>query len=214
MITATTFSKTGSKAAEAVKLDDSVFGKEVTNHTLLKEAYLAYLANGRANLAKTKTRGDVSGGGKKPWKQKGTGRARFGSTRVPIWRGGGVALGPTGSENYTKKINIKAKRLAIRQALSLSAQENRVSVIESFKLASGKTSEMVTLLNKLGLNDKSVVIVVDTKTDDLLRATNNLPNVTVVQARYLNVYTVMNADNLLFTNSALAIVSEWLGGAA
>src|ERR1019366_10319418 len=111
-----TYTKSGTKATTAAKLDKDVFGVEVKNHQLLKSAYEAYLANGRPNLAVTKTRGLVRGGGKKPWRQKGTGRARFGSSRNPIWRGGGIAFGPTGNENYTHKLPLNAKRLAIRQA--------------------------------------------------------------------------------------------------
>jgi large subunit ribosomal protein L4 len=97
-----------------------VFGVEIKNHELLKSAYVAYLANGRGNLAVTKTRGLVSGGGRKPWRQKGTGRARFGSSRNPIWRGGGIAFGPTGEENYSHKLPVAQKRQAIRQALSIA----------------------------------------------------------------------------------------------
>ena len=115
-----TFTKTGTKATTPAKLDKAVFGVDITSHDLLKQAYLAYLANGRLNLAVTKTRGDVRGGGKKPWRQKGTGRARFGSSRNPIWRGGGITFGPTGHENYTHKLPTQTKRLAIRQALSVS----------------------------------------------------------------------------------------------
>src|SRR5215813_5453673 len=116
-----TFTKSGTKATSAAKLDKVVFGVVPENHELLKLAYTAYLANGRENLAVTKKRGEVSGGGKKPWKQKGTGRARFGSSRNPIWRGGGIVFGPTGEENYTKKMHTSAKRQALRQALSLAA---------------------------------------------------------------------------------------------
>ena len=115
-----TYSVAGTKATTAAKLSKEVFGVEVKNHQLLRQAYEAYLANGRENLAVVKTRGLVRGGGKKPWKQKGTGRARFGSSRNPIWRGGGIVFGPTGEENYTKKISTTSKRVALRQALSLS----------------------------------------------------------------------------------------------
>src|SRR5580704_17231797 len=122
-----TYSKSGTKSATAAKLDKRDFEIIPKDHTLLQSAYVAYLANGRQNLAVTKTRGDVRGGGRKPWRQKGTGRARFGSIRNPIWRGGGIAFGPTGLENYSKAMNIKAKRLALRQALSLQA--NTIKVI-------------------------------------------------------------------------------------
>src|SRR4051812_30760004 len=107
-----TFTKAGAKATTAAKLDKAVFGVEVKSHDLLKQAYLAYLANGRENFAVSKSRGEVRGGGAKPWRQKGTGRARFGSSRNPIWRGGGVAFGPTGLENYSHKMNVKTKRVA------------------------------------------------------------------------------------------------------
>src|SRR6478609_8335181 len=137
-----TYTKAGAAASTAAKLDKSVFGVDIKNHDLLKQAYVTYLANGRDNLAATKTRGLVSGGGRKPWKQKGTGRARFGSSRNPIWRGGGIVFGPTGEENYTKQMNVKAKRLAIRQALTVAATSNKVAVIDDITVKDGKTAEL------------------------------------------------------------------------
>src|SRR4051812_6542779 len=113
-----TYTKSGAKSTTLAKLDNKVFGLKVANHQLLKSVYLAHLANGRDNFAKAKKRGEVPGGGQKPWRKKGTGRARFGSSRNPIWTGGGVAFGPTGSENYSHKISTKAKRQALKQALS------------------------------------------------------------------------------------------------
>jgi large subunit ribosomal protein L4 len=208
----TTYTKTGTKATTAAKLDKAVFGVEVTSHELLKQAYLTYLSNGRTAGAKVKTRGLVRGGGKKPWKQKGTGRARFGSTRNPIWRGGGIVFGPTGHENYTKALSTKAKRQAIRQALSLASQEGKVSVIEALDFKSGKTADAVKLLNKLGA-DRSVLIVVENQTPELLRSTDNLDYVKVVQARYINVYDAMNANFIIITNDGLKAVNEWLGEA-
>jgi large subunit ribosomal protein L4 len=205
-----TFTKTGTKAATAAKLDTDVFGITVTNHELLKQAYVAYLANGRLNLAKTKTRGLVSGGGRKPWKQKGTGRARFGSSRNPIWRGGGIAFGPTGEENYTHKLPLNAKRLAIRQALSLAAKEDKLIVIEDLALV-GKTADAVKYFDKIGVT-KNALVVVTNKTPEVLRATNNLANIKLVQATYINVFDALNADHIVVTNEALAAISEWLGG--
>jgi large subunit ribosomal protein L4 len=205
-----TYTKSGAKATTAASLDKNIFDVTVENHELIKQAYVAYLANGRENLAVTKTRGLVRGGGKKPWKQKGTGRARFGSSRVPIWRGGGITFGPTGLENYSHKINVKAKRLAVRQALSLAAQENKLVVIESFESANGKTSEIAALLNKLGAK-RQTLVVVDVKNTDLLRATTNLSQVKVVQALYLNVYDLINAHHVIVTKKALPIISQWLG---
>lgn len=206
-----TYTKSGAKATTAAKLDKAVFDVVPENHELLKLAYTAYLANGRENLAVTKKRGEVSGGGKKPWKQKGTGRARFGSTRNPIWRGGGIAFGPTGEENYTKRINTKAKRLAIRQALSLAAADNKVAVIEDIKLKDAKTAELAKLLTKIDAT-KRILIVVEHKSDELVRAAANLQEVKVVQATYINVFDAMNADRIVITEEALKAVTAWLGG--
>jgi large subunit ribosomal protein L4 len=204
-----TFTKTGTKATTPAKLDKAVFGVEVTNHELLKQAYTSYLANGRENLAVTKTRGLVSGGGKKPWKQKGTGRARFGSSRVPIWRGGGVVFGPTGEENYRKELNVKAKRQAIRQALSLASEANKIIVVEAVSSKEGKTAELSKLLVKVGAN-KNTLVVVDTKTAELTRATKNLVNTKLVTASYLNVFDILNADSIVVTTDALGVVTNWL----
>ncbi len=205
-----TFTKTGNKAATPAKLDKKVFGVQVANHDLLKQAYLAYLANGRANLAVTKTRGLVRGGGRKPWRQKGTGRARFGSIRTPIWRGGGITFGPTGGENYSKKINAKAKTTALRQALSLAAEAGKVSVIEAFDFKDGKVATTVKLLNKIGA-DKNVMLVVGQKDDMVERATRNIPKVMAVQAKYLTVFDILNADHIVVDKSSLEVITDWLG---
>jgi large subunit ribosomal protein L4 len=206
-----TFTAKGAKATTPAKLDKEVFGIEVKDHQLLKDVYTSYLANGRENLAVTKTRGLVRGGGKKPWKQKGTGRARFGSSRVPLWRGGGITFGPTGQENYTKSVNTKAKRTAIRQALSLASEAGKISVIEKIE-TTGKTKEAVALLAKLGAT-RRVLIVVDNKDAVIDRATRNVPQVKVVQASYINVYDALNADSIIITKPSLEIISNWLGGA-
>jgi large subunit ribosomal protein L4 len=206
-----TYTASGSKAATPAKLDAAVFGVEVSNHQLLRQAYDAYLSNGRDNLAITKTRGLVRGGGKKPWKQKGTGRARFGSSRNPIWRGGGIVFGPTGEENYTKKLPVASKRLAIRQALSLANGADKVIVIEKLASKEGKTAELAKLLTKLGAT-RNVLIVLTDKTPELIRATGNLDNVKLVAATYVNVYDVLNADSIVFTSDALKATEVWLAG--
>lgn len=174
-----TFTKSGSKATTAAKLPKEVFAVETASHDLLKQAYNAYLANGRTNNARAKTRGEVSGGGKKPWKQKGTGRARFGSSRVPIWRGGGITFGPTGTQNYTQELPKQTKRTAIRQALTLKAKN--ISVIEAFEVKSGKTADVVKLLSKIDAV-RNTLVVVETKSDEIVRASRNIPNVKIVQA--------------------------------
>lgn len=206
-----TYTKSGAKATTEAKLDKSVFGVQPDNHELLKLAYTAYLANGRENNAVTKTRGEVRGGGKKPWKQKGTGRARFGSTRNPIWRKGGIVFGPTGEENYTKTVNVKAKRLAIRQALTLASEDGKLIVMEDLTVKDGKTAELVKLLSKVGATGR-VLIAVDHKSDELTLASRNLGDVKVTQATYLNVYDILNADCLVITSKALGMITEWLGG--
>ena len=205
-----TYSKTGTKATTPVKLDASVFAVEAKNHELVKSAYVTYLANGRENLAVTKPRGLVSGGGKKPWKQKGTGRARFGSSRVPIWRGGGITFGPTGEENYSKQMNVKAKRLAIRQALSMANTAGKIKVVESFTTLDGKTKDMAAFLAKIEATG-NVVIVTERKTAEGGRATQNIQKLKLVTATYLNVYDILNSDTLVFSNDALKAVCEWLG---
>jgi large subunit ribosomal protein L4 len=205
-----TYTKSGAKATTPAKLDKSVFGVEVNNHQLLKDAYLSYLAGGRSNNAVVKKRGEVSGGGRKPWRQKGTGNARFGSSRNPIWRGGGVAFGPTGQENYTRKLNTTAKRQALRQALSLAAKEDRIKVIELFTVTEAKTKSAANLLNKIDAS-QSVLLVVANKEAKIEQSVRNLPNVKLANAKYLNVFDVMNAASIVFENAALDVVNEWLG---
>ena len=195
--------------AEA-KLDKDIFGLSVDNHELVKLAYDAYLANSRSSHAKTLKRGEVRGGGKKPWKQKGTGRARFGSTRNPIWRHGGVAFGRTGEENFTKKISKNAKLLAVRQALSMQNADKVITTITKFEAKSGKTKDAVKEL-KLD-SSKNYLVVVPEKTESILRATNNIANVKVVRPNYLNVYDILNADQIIIVEAALANIEAWLIG--
>ena len=206
-----TYTKSGAKASTLAKLDRAVFGVDVKDHQLLKDAYLAYLANGRTNNAVAKKRGEVSGGGRKPWRQKGTGNARFGSSRNPIWRGGGVAFGPTGNENYSRKLNTSAKRQALRQALSLANKENRLAVIDSFT-TDGKTKSAQALLAKINAAG-SMLLVVANHEEKFIRSTRNIGNLKTVQATYLNVYDITNANLIVFESAALEAVGKWLGGA-
>lgn len=195
--------KTQAKTA----LPKEVFAVEVKNHELLKLAYDAYLANSRTSAASTKTRGEVRGGGKKPWKQKGTGRARFGSSRNPIWRGGGIVFGPRGNENYSKKIPTNAKRQAIKQALTLADKASKVHVIDV--KTTGKTVEVVKFLsdNKF---DRKTLIVVDEKTPAIIRATSNIQNVLLVSTKYLSVYHILNADHIVLSTTSVPTLKSWL----
>jgi large subunit ribosomal protein L4 len=193
-------------------LDKEVFGLSVENHELVKLAYDAYLANSRSSHAKTLKRGEVSGGGKKPWKQKGTGRARFGSTRNPIWRHGGVAFGRTGEENFTKNMSRAAKKQAVCQALSMKNAKKAVLVLPAETKLAGKTKDAAKILKDMKLEGKNVLAVAAEKTPEVLRSTNNLPNVKLVRATYLNVFDIMNADAIVFSEAALKITVKWLKG--
>lgn len=190
-------------------LPKEVFAVEVENHELLKRAYNSYLANVRVSAPGVKTRGLVSGGGKKPWRQKGTGRARAGSIRSPIWRGGGVTFGPTGNQNYSIKLSKTSKRVALRQALTLAAEAKKVLVKDV--ATTGKTKEIASFLASNKLNG-TILIVVDDKTPELIRATNNLENVILIRSTYLSVYRILNADTIVIAPAALATLKEWLVG--
>ncbi|HET8670725.1 MAG TPA: 50S ribosomal protein L4, partial [Candidatus Saccharimonadales bacterium] len=141
------------------------------------------------------------------------GRARFGSSRNPIWRGGGIVFGPTGEENYTKKLTISAKRQAVRQALSLAAAESRIKVVEDFVNKDGKVAETAKFLSKIDATGNTL-LVLGHKDDMTARATKNLPSVKAVNANYLNVYYILNADAIVITEKALQVVKEWLGSSA
>jgi large subunit ribosomal protein L4 len=191
-------------------LPKEIFAVEVNNHELLKLAYDSYLANSRTASATTKQRGEVRGGGKKPWKQKGTGRARFGSSRNPIWRGGGVVFGPRGNENYTKKLTTTSKRVAVKQALTLANQANKI-VVDTFTFTEGKTKEAIALLDKHKINSNDrVLIVVNAKDAMTLRATSNVQQIKVVRPTYLNVFDILNADKVIISQESVAVISDWL----
>lgn len=193
-------------------LNPEIFNLEVTNHELVKLAYDAYLANSRSSHAKTLKRGEVRGGGKKPWKQKGTGRARFGSTRNPIWRHGGVAGGRTGEENFTKKLSKNAKRTAVMQALSMKNTAKAIQVIDTLGIKDGKVKEVIKTLTDLKVAPKNVLIVVPEKDELTLRATNNITFAKVVRPTFLNVFDIMNADTIVIVKDAVASIDNWLIG--
>lgn len=197
------------KAATTAKptLPKEVFAVDVPNHELLKLAYDSYLANSRQSSATTLQRGEVRGGGKKPWRQKGTGRARFGSIRNPIWRTGGVVFGPRGNENYTKKLTTTSKRVAVKQALTLADKAGKV-IVKDFK-TTGKTSEAAKFLADNKLNRK-VLLVVDEKTPEILRATNNIQNILLIRSTYLSVYHILNADHIVLSTKSVPAIKNWL----
>lgn len=195
------------------ELNADIFGLEVTNYELIKVAYDAYLANSRSSHAKTLKRGEVRGGGKKPWKQKGTGRARFGSTRNPIWRHGGIAGGRTGEENFTKNLARGAKKVAVMQALSVKNADKAIVTIDNLGVKQGKVKEVIKTLEANKVNDKeNVLLVVKDKDELTLRATSNIANVKVVRPTYLNVFDLMNADKVVIVKDAIAEIENWLLG--
>ncbi|MEI6237548.1 MAG: 50S ribosomal protein L4 [Candidatus Saccharibacteria bacterium] len=208
----TSYTSSGNKATAEVKLPKNVFAVEIKNHDLLKDAYLAYMANGRENLAKTLKRGEVRGGGRKPWQQKGTGRARFGSIRNPIWRGGGIAFGPSGNENYSRKLNIKAKRIALCQALTMCAKDKNLIIIQELKLASNKTKSAATLLKKLNAEYRCLMVV-DKVDNKLQSAFNNIQGVKLVSVKNLNVFDTLNCSNLVIDVASISQLELKISGA-
>ncbi len=208
-MTSVIYDQKGKKTAETIKISDNIFGIKESNHLVLKEAYLAYLANQRDNFAQTKTRGLVSGGGRKPWRQKGLGKARFGSTRNPIWRGGGVVFGPTGYENFNRKINIKTKRLAIRLALSDKYQNKNIVIVNDINFKSISIKNGLNLIANLNLKG-NILLVVQAHNQNLDLAFRNIPNVKVISAKYINAFNLLNSDNIVLEKSVLDILNQWL----
>ena len=207
MVKVQSYSKDGAKHEAKVSLNETIFGLEAS-HELVAQAYRTYMANGRTAAASTLKRGEVRGGGRKPWRQKGTGRARVGSIRVPNWRGGGVVFGPTGNENFTVNMPVKMKRAAIRQTLSLKAAAGSVLVVDNF-VTDGKVKGTADFFAKLGLTG-NILLVLPEKNDMIIRGTRNLAGLNVVSATYLNVFTLMNADHIVFPKDALETVNGWL----
>ena len=194
------------KESGTIDLPESLFGLK-WNPDLVNQVVLSMESAKHGPWAHARDRAHVSGGGKKPWKQKGTGRARFGSSRNPIWRGGGVVFGPRGNENYTKKLTTTSKRVALRQALTLANTAKKI-VVKDVK-TTGKTAELAKFVtdNKL---DRKVLLVVDEKTPEIIRATSNLQNILLIRAQYLSVYHILNADHIVLSTKSVPIIKDWL----
>jgi large subunit ribosomal protein L4 len=193
-----------------VELNARIFEIKPNMH-LLAEAVRVQQSNARKGLAHTKTRADVSGGGKKPWKQKGTGRARVGSTRSPIWRHGGITFGPRSNRNWELKINKKAKTKALFMSLSDKAKDGRLIVIDSIKLDPVKTKEFIKIMaafDKVSKFGKRQLFLMPKKSDELVRASRNIQSVTSALASSLNVVDVLNADHIVLLKDALAIIER------
>ena len=191
-----------------LKLNKKVFGIE-PNDKVLYDAIITARAGLRQGTYKVKTRSEVSGGGRKPWRQKGTGRARQGSIRSPQWRGGGVALGPV-PRDYSLKMNRKERQLALKSALSYKNLNKEIVVVDEFNLETSKTKDMLTALTNLEIADKKVLLVMDELTENVILAARNLRNVLLMEPVEINVLDLVNADILLVTAKAVKEIEEAL----
>jgi len=196
---------TNKEKVSQVVLDEKVFGCEVKPH-LLYEAVKMQLANRRAGTASTKNRAQVRGGGKKPWRQKGTGRARAGSIRSPIWNGGGVTFGPL-PRNYSYRLNKKVKKLALRTALSIKLKEDNLLILDNFNLPEIKTKDFITTLSRLNIKD---AFIIDDNNLHLEKSARNVPFVKVLRPEGLNVYDILKYDKLIITQSCLEKITRTL----
>ena len=191
-----------------LKLKKEIFGIE-PNDCVLTDAINTARSGLRQGTYSTKTRSEVSGGGRKPWRQKGTGRARQGSIRATQWSGGGIALGPK-PRDYSIKMNRKERRLALLSALSYKNKEKAIVVVDNIDLAGNKTKDMLNALKSLDLTEKKVLIIMDELTEQVILASRNLQNVLLMEPAEINVLDIVNADVLLFNKQALTDVEEAL----
>lgn len=191
-----------------IKLNDEIFGIEPNDQTIY-DAIVRKNASMRQGTHSTKNRSEVSGGGKKPWRQKGTGNARQGSIRAPHFVGGGVVFGPTPNRNYTKKQNKKERRIALKSALTYKAQDKGIIVVESFNAETAKTKDFIKLLDALKIKGKALMVVKEL-TDNLILASRNLSDVKVIETHEINTYDVMNYTNLVITEEAVKMLEEVL----
>lgn len=194
--------------AGAIELNDSVFAAPI-NGPLMHQALLRQLANARLGTHDTKTRGEVAGGGRKPWKQKGTGRARQGSTRAPNWVGGGIVFGPT-PRKYTKALPRKMQRAALRSALSAKLGAGEIVVLDMVAVEAPRTKTMIAMLSALGCGESSVLLVLPGQDENVRRSARNVPNMKMVLSNYLNVRDLLGHDVVLLPAGALPQIEDWL----
>ena len=192
------------KEVGSIELNDAVFGVEVNEH-LVHMAVVNQLANNRQGTQSAKTRSEVSGGGRKPWRQKGTGHARQGSTRSPQWTGGGVVFAPK-PRDYSIKLNKKERRLAIKSALTTKVNESKLIVLDSFELDEIKTKKFVAVMNNL--KAEKALVVLNEKNDNVIKSANNVPTVKTALTNTINVYDILKYDTLVLTQDAVATIQE------
>ncbi|RHM61104.1 MULTISPECIES: 50S ribosomal protein L4 [Coprobacillaceae] len=206
MLNIKVFNQEGAEVKD-LELNEAVFGIE-PNKQALFDMVLLQRASLRQGTHKVKNRTEVAGGGKKPWRQKGTGRARQGSIRAPQWRGGGVVFGPT-PRSYKFKLNRKVRRLALKSALSTKVQDNEFMAIEGIKIEAPKTKDMVKVLENLQAPAKTL-IVFDEICPIVAKSANNIPGVKLLDAKHVNVYDILNSNKLIMTEAAIKAVEEVL----
>ena len=190
-----------------IKLDPKVFDIEV-NPVVVQQVVEAYLANKRQVLAHTKVMSEVRGGGKKPWKQKGTGRARHGSSRSPIWKGGGVTFGPRKNRNFTKKINKKVKVKALFMVLSDKLKNDKLMVLEEIKLENRKTKGLLNIVKNIKLDNKKLVIGLEKKNVNIQDSAKNIESIKAMAVDSFNIYTLLKYEYLVLTKAAIEKISK------
>lgn len=200
---------TAGEAIDEIELRDDIFGIQ-PNEAVMHQALVRQLANARLATARTKTRGEVRGGGRKPWRQKGTGRARHGSIREPQWVGGGIAFGPRPGRNYRKAMPRKMRRLALRSALSVKARERQLIVVDELKMAAPKSKEMLGTLNNLAGNASALILLPEGDLN-VEKSVSNLPKAKTVRAHYLNLADIFGHDYLIMPLGALKVIESILG---
>jgi len=203
-----TYNQNG-KNAEEIEASDRVFAL-APNNDLIHQAYEAISSSQRQNLAHTKTRGDRAGSGIKPWRQKGTGRARVGSLRTPTWRGGGVAFGPRNDRNFKKDINKKMNSKAILMVLSGKAKDNELIVVENFDIKEKKTKEIAKILNNLKIKG-SILLVFSGSEKDLKIVSQNIKKVSVISASQLNIFDMLKNKNIVMSKEAVKYLEDKYG---
>jgi len=197
------------KVVEKLTMPESIFGLEL-NSALLHSAVVNYLANQRQGTHATKTRGMVRGGGKKPYRQKHTGRARHGSIRSPLWKGGGTVFGPQ-PRDYSFRMPKKQKRKALKTALSVKLSEGSITVVDGLDFEKPRTKDMIVFLDGLGLGEKKVLIVTEERNENVYLSARNIPGVDVTRAQDLNTYEILVHEHLLMTRAALERIQEVWG---
>lgn len=194
------------KKIDEIKLNDDMFNANINKH-IVHQIVKRYLAEKRRGTASTKGRSEVRGGGKKPWKQKGTGRARAGTIRSPLWVGGGVIFGPD-NRDYGYSIPRKMRLVALKSVLSGKVKNKDVIILDKLELKDGKTKDITYILDKFNINNDKIIIVTDKEDEAVKRAANNLKNVMVITANKINTYDLVNYHKMLITKEALKIIEE------